>query len=41
LAVIHANDAAALAAAQAMLAQAIRVGDVAGTTPTLIDEMIG
>jgi hypothetical protein len=30
-----------LAAAQAMLAQAIRVGDVAGTTPTLIDEMIG
>jgi thymidine phosphorylase len=41
LAVIHANDAAALAAAQAMLAQAILVGDVAGTTPTLIDEMIG
>ena len=41
LGVIHANDAAALAAAQAMLAQAIRVGDVAGTTPTLIDEMIG
>ena len=41
LAVIHANDAEALAAAQVMLAQAIRVSDVAGTTPTLIDEMIG
>jgi pyrimidine-nucleoside phosphorylase len=41
LGVIHANDAEALAAAQVMLAQAIRVRDVAGTTPTLIDEMIG
>jgi len=41
LGVIHANDADALAAAQAMLAQAIRVGDVAGTTPDLIDELIG
>ena len=30
-----------MAAAQVMLAQAIRVGDVAGTTPALIDEMIG
>ncbi len=41
LGVIHANDADALAAAQLMLAQAIRVGEVAGTTPALIDEMIG
>lgn len=41
LGVIHANDPDALAAAQAMLAQAIRVGDVAGTTPALIDELIG
>ena len=41
LGVIHANDTDALAAAQVMLAQAIRVGDVAGTTPALIDEVIG
>ena len=41
LGVIHANDADALAAAKVMLAQAIRVGDVAGTTPALIDEVIG
>ena len=41
LGVIHANDTDALAAAQVMLAQAIRVGDVAGTTPALIDELIG
>ena len=41
LGVIHANDTDALAAAKVMLAQAIRVGDVAGTTPALIDEVIG
>lgn len=41
LGVIHANDADALAAAKVMLAQAIRVGEVAGTTPALIDEVIG
>ena len=41
LGVIHANDTDALAAAQVMLAQAIRIGDVAGTTPALIDEVIG
>ena len=41
LGVIHANDADALAVAKVMLAQAIRVGDVAGTTPALIDEVIG
>ena len=41
LGVIHANDTDALAAAQVMLAQAIRVGDVAGTTPALVDEVIG
>lgn len=41
LGVIHANDPEALAAAQAMLAQAIRIGAVAGTPPALIDEMIG
>ena len=41
LGVVHANDTDALAAAQVMLAQAIRVGDVAGTTPALVDEVIG
>jgi len=41
LGVIHANDADALAAAKVMLAQAIRVGEVAGTPPALIDEVIG
>ena len=40
LGVIHANDADALAAAKVTLAQAIRVGEVAGTTPALIDEVI-
>ncbi len=39
--VIHANDESALAAAQAMLAQAITVGDAALVAPKLIDEVIG
>ena len=41
LCVIHANDEAGLAAAREMIARAIVVGDVAGTTPQLIDEVIG
>jgi pyrimidine-nucleoside phosphorylase len=41
LCVIHANDEAGLAAAREMMLRAIIVGDVAGTTPTLIDELIG
>lgn len=41
LGVIHANDEAALAEAQAMLASAIVLGDSAGAAPRLIDEIIG
>ncbi len=41
LCVIHANDEAGLAAAREMIARAIVVGDVAGATPQLIDEVIG
>lgn len=41
LCVIHANDEAGLAAAREMIARAIVVGDVAGTTPQLIYEVIG
>lgn len=41
LCVIHANDEAGLAAAREMIARAIVVGDVAGTTVKLIDEVIG
>jgi pyrimidine-nucleoside phosphorylase len=41
LGVIHANDEAALAEAQAMLGEAIVVGDKAGVAPKLIDEVIG
>ena len=41
LCVIHANDEAGLAAAREMIARAIVVGDVAGTMPQLIDEVIG
>jgi hypothetical protein len=41
LGVIHANDEAGLAAAREMIARAIVVGDVAGTTVKLIDEVIG
>ena len=41
LCVIHANNEAGLAAAREMIARAIVVGDVAGTTPQLIDEVIG
>jgi pyrimidine-nucleoside phosphorylase len=41
LAMIHANDAAALAAARAMVERAIVVGAAAGTAPPLIDEVIG
>jgi pyrimidine-nucleoside phosphorylase len=41
LGVIHANDEAGLAAARAMMEKAIVVGDAAGTTPKLIDEVIG
>lgn len=41
LCVIHANDEAGLAAAREMIARAIMVGDVAGTTPQLIYEVIG
>lgn len=40
LAVIHANDEAALAEARTMLAEAIRVGDQAGVAPALIAETI-
>jgi hypothetical protein len=39
--VIHANDATALAEAQAMLAKAIVVGNEPGVPPGLIDELIG
>jgi len=39
LCVIHANDEAGLAAAREMMTRAIVVGDVAGTTPKLIDEL--
>jgi pyrimidine-nucleoside phosphorylase len=41
LCVIHANDEAALAEAQSMLAQAITVGDTPGAAPKLVDEIIG
>ena len=41
LAVIHANDAGALAEATAMLARAIVIGDTPGMTPPLVDELIG
>jgi thymidine phosphorylase len=41
LCVIHANDATALAEAQAMLAKAIVVGNEPGVPPGLIDELIG
>jgi pyrimidine-nucleoside phosphorylase len=41
LCVIHANDAGALASVQSLLAGAIIVGDSPGTTPKLIDEIIG
>ena len=41
LCVIHANEEGGLAAAREMMARAIIVGDVAGTTPKLIDELIG
>lgn len=41
LCVIHANDATALAEAQAMLAKAIVVGNEPGVPPVLIDELIG
>jgi pyrimidine-nucleoside phosphorylase len=41
LCVIHANDEAALAEATTMLAKAITIGDTAGVTPRLIDELIG
>jgi len=41
LGVIHANDATALAEAQAMLAKAIVVGNEPGVPPGLIDELIG
>ena len=41
LCVIHANDEAGLAAAREVIARAIVVGDVAGSTPQLIDEVIG
>jgi thymidine phosphorylase len=40
LAVIHANDEAALAEAQTMLAQAITIGDTPGPVPRLIAETI-
>jgi thymidine phosphorylase len=41
LCVIHANEDTALAAARALLAEAIVVGDEPGTAPVLIDEIIG
>jgi hypothetical protein len=41
LCLIHANNEGGLAAAREMMARAIIVGDVAGTTPKLIDELIG
>ncbi len=41
LCVIHANDEAALAAAREMMGRAIVVGDEAGVTVKLIDEVIG
>ena len=41
LCVIHANDEAALAAAHTMMTTAIAVGDAAGVTPQLIEELIG
>lgn len=41
LCVIHANDEAALAAARTMMTTAIAVGDAAGVTPQLIEELIG
>lgn len=41
LCVLHANDSAALAEAQAMLAKAIVIGDEAVSVPPLIDELIG
>lgn len=41
LCMIHANDEKALAEAQAMLAQAIAIGDAAVTPVKLIDEIIG
>ena len=41
LCVIHANDEAGLAAAREMVGRAIVVGDAAGLTPKLIDEVIG
>lgn len=41
LAVVHANDAAAMSEAQAMLARAISVGDERGPVVKLIDEVIG
>jgi len=41
LCMIHANDEKALAEAQAMLAKAIVIGDVAVTPVKLIDEIIG
>lgn len=41
LAVVHANDAAAMSEAQAMLAKAISVSDERGPVVKLIDEVIG
>jgi pyrimidine-nucleoside phosphorylase len=41
LCVIHANDEAAATEAKAMLAKAITVGERPGSTPRLIDEVIG
>jgi len=40
LAVVHANDTAALAEAAAMLGRAITLGDTPGVAPRLVDEMI-
>jgi pyrimidine-nucleoside phosphorylase len=41
LCVIHSNGGPALAEARALLAEAIVVGDAPGTTPALIEEVIG